>query len=285
MPSVVADKRVRLGKLTRPRLHQAVMRDRLIGPLDHARASARMVCVIGPPGAGKTALVASWLEARGIPGIWYQVDSGDRDLATFFYYLAEAARAFARKGQRRLPLLAAEYLQDAEGFSRRFFREMSGCLPDGAALVLDNYQEVAGGSALHDLIAQAVEELPDSITLPVISRRDLPSQYARLIANERLACIGWDALQLTLDEARAIAVNRDAAAAFDVEALHSLCGGWAAGFTLILEGSRKHDAGADPPLTGSPVIFDYFAAQIFERLPRSTQQALVATAFLPHVPV
>jgi ATP/maltotriose-dependent transcriptional regulator MalT len=37
---------------------------------------------VGPPGAGKTTVVASWLEKRGIPGIWYQVDAGDADLAT-----------------------------------------------------------------------------------------------------------------------------------------------------------------------------------------------------------
>jgi hypothetical protein len=28
------------------------------------------------PGAGKTTLVASWLDARNIKGIWYQVDWG-----------------------------------------------------------------------------------------------------------------------------------------------------------------------------------------------------------------
>lgn len=115
-----------LAKLTRPRLHNAVPRERLFSLLDETKVHKPAICVVGPPGAGKTTLVASWLDDRGIKGIWYQVDPGDADLATFFYYLGEAASPFNRKGQRPLPLLSPEYLHDVEGFSRRFFR---GCYP------------------------------------------------------------------------------------------------------------------------------------------------------------
>ena len=59
----------RLAKLTRPRLHNAVARERLFSLLDDARDTHRAICVVGPPGAGKTTLVASWLDARGIKGI------------------------------------------------------------------------------------------------------------------------------------------------------------------------------------------------------------------------
>ena len=40
---------------------------------------------------GKTTLVASLLEARERPGIWYQVDAGDADPASFVYHLRLAA--------------------------------------------------------------------------------------------------------------------------------------------------------------------------------------------------
>ena len=131
-------KQPQLAKLTRPRLHKAVARERLYSLLDEAREHKPAICVVGPPGAGKTTLIASWLDARDIKGIWYQVDPGDGDLSTFFYYLSEAARAFARKGQRPLPLLTPEYLQDVEGFSRRFFRNLFPRLPAGGTPVLDN---------------------------------------------------------------------------------------------------------------------------------------------------
>ena len=73
----MARKALQLAKLTRPRLHKAVARERLFKLLDEAREHKPAICGVGPPGAGKTTLVASWLDARSINGIWYQVDPGD----------------------------------------------------------------------------------------------------------------------------------------------------------------------------------------------------------------
>ena len=67
------------AKLTRPRLHSAILRERLFARLDDVRGRRRALCVVGPAGAGKTTLVATWSEARKIDGIWYQVDSADAD--------------------------------------------------------------------------------------------------------------------------------------------------------------------------------------------------------------
>ena len=279
-------KRSQLAKLTKPRLHRAVARERLFAVLDKAREHKPAICVIGPPGAGKTTLAASWLDARGIKGVWYQVDPGDADLATFFYYLGEGAKPFTRKGRRPLPLLTSEYLLDVEGFSRRFFRELFGRLPEGAALVLDNYQEVAPEQKFNQLIAQAVENVPAGMTLIALSRRDPPDCYARLIANENVQLVDWDDLQLTFEETRLIVQAKGPIGRpEDIERLHQQSGGWAAGLTLILEGYRKNEKPLTDVPAGRDAIFGYFAAQIFERVSEDVRQFLMVTSFLPTVQI
>jgi ATP/maltotriose-dependent transcriptional regulator MalT len=149
-----------IAKLARPRLHGAVARDRLFARLDGTKEGRAAICIVGPPGAGKTTL-ASWLNASRLQGV--EKVEGDADLATFFHYLGQAALAFSRAGQRPLPALPPEYLSDVPAFARRFFRELFSRLPEPAALVLDNYQEVAPDQALHRVVAQAVEDLPQHV--------------------------------------------------------------------------------------------------------------------------
>ncbi|WP_163563744.1 hypothetical protein, partial [Klebsiella pneumoniae] len=65
-------------------------------------------------------------------------------------------------------------------------------------------QEVGADLVFHELVAQAVAEIPAGSTLVAISRHDPPDSYARLIANERVGFVDWDDLKLHLDEAQAI---------------------------------------------------------------------------------
>src|ERR1700682_5017702 len=92
----MVEKRATLAKLTRPKLVAVVARDRLYRLLDD-RLAHPTVWVTGPPGAGKTTLLSGYAESRRRPTLWYQLDGGDADVATFFYYLGVAAQSFAAK--------------------------------------------------------------------------------------------------------------------------------------------------------------------------------------------
>lgn len=53
-----------LAKITQPRLHDVLARTRLFDAID-AALQRPVVWLAAQPGAGKTTLVASWLQAHG----------------------------------------------------------------------------------------------------------------------------------------------------------------------------------------------------------------------------
>ena len=273
-----------LAKLSRPRLFDTIPRERLFARLDdHQRLPVTLVAA--PPGAGKTTLVASWLESRKLGGIWYQVDAGDADPATFFHFLGLAERALPGRPRRLPPLppLTPEYLADLDGFARRFFRELYSRLKAPAAVVLDNFQEAGDEGPLHTVLLCAIDEVPRGVHLFLVSRHPPPDRYARLAANRSMALVDWDALKLTAAEAGAIVAGGNAPLdEAAMASLHARSGGWAAGLVLLAEQSRRGHA---PQSVGDPdslaQVFAYFAGQLFDQAPAADRRLLVALSFLP----
>jgi len=271
-----------LAKLTRPKLHGVVLRERLFAKLDEAREHYPVIWVMGPPGAGKTALIASYLDANKLPGAWYQVDSGDHDLSSFFYYLSRTVSAQGRRGEVSLPLLTSEYLGDIPGYTRHFFRQYFGQLPAMSVLGLDNYHDLPMGSALHAVLEQALREVPEEIQIIVMSREAPPKELAPLASVQRMVILDWDDLRLTLDEAKEIAGRRVDLSQEAIRSLYQLSGGWAAGWTLSLERVKQHGFQTEVlPDDALESVFNYFSGHLFRTSTPEHQDFLMRTALLP----
>jgi LuxR family transcriptional regulator, maltose regulon positive regulatory protein len=276
------------AKLSRPRIFDTAPRERLFALLDERRRHPA-IWLEGPAGAGKTSLVASYVEARRLPTWWFQVDAGDADIASFFFYLQQLLPAEHPAGDS-LPAFSADYLSDIPGFARRFFRALFAALVAAlgrhALLVIDDVHEAIDSPGFRETLREAVAQIPDGVTLVLVSRCEPPAGFARFLAQRRLATIGWSDLQLSAEEVATIAGLDPGGDAGRSAELLDACGGWAAGLTLML--SHPAHARAAGALPGHSIesiesAYDFLAAEILEAAEPATRTFLLTTWPLPRL--
>lgn len=271
------------AKICRPRLFDVAPRERLFALLD-ANRERPLIWIAAPPGAGKTALVASWLESRGRPCLWFQADPGDTDPAVIYAHLAQAADAIGRGTARALPAFSPEHLVDGPGFAKLFFGSLWGRVPAGTLLVIDNYQDAPADSPLHLLLQVCVQHLPTGHSVLVISREESPPPFVTFAARGAMITLGWDRLQVTHDEAVAICAKRAVTESWLVQALHRQSQGWVAGITLMLERiAHANGSTRELPSDTRESVFHYFASLIFNDASAAERHVLLSVAYLPQV--
>ncbi|MBI5874912.1 MAG: hypothetical protein HZB81_03545 [Deltaproteobacteria bacterium] len=249
-----------ISKITRPKLSAPIERKRLFKLLDSA-GKKPIVWLSAPAGSGKTTLVASYLDCRKLPCIWYSVDEGDADLATFFYYMGLAAKKAAPRYKKPLPLLTPEYLAGIPTFTRRWFENLYSRLispgpslpkrgksspplkkgdTGGFVLVLDNYQDAPADSLFHEMIANGLDSIPEGVNIIVISRTEPPPQFSRLLANNKISRIGWEEIKFNLEETERFIKGQGSRGKGQeiTRQLHQQTDGWAAGMVLMMEDVR-----------------------------------------------
>ena len=275
--------RTSLAKITVPRLFGVVARERLFGAIDGNRGRP-LVWVEGPPGAGKTTLVASYLDSRSRPTLWFQVDAGDVDPANLVHYLTLAATTLLGDSPPNVPRLAPEHLADMQAFARLYFRALFAQLPPGLVVVLDNYQDVGPETPFHDVVEVMVREVPAEDLIVCVSRGEPPPSFAPFLANGTLARMRWEDLRLDFDETRAMTEATGIRDDWLVKAVHEQSGGWAAGIRLMSE--RLHHVTGDGgtlPTDSLESVFNYFATLLFDRASPQVRHVLSSIVFLHRV--
>ena len=280
-------------KLTLPSLSQVYPRTRLFKKIDELR-QVPIIWISAPGGAGKTTLVASYLQEKNITPLWYQIDQGDSDLSSFFYYLGEGLKHSNRSRKRAMPLLTPESQFGIPVFSRNFFRKLFEKMKQPAVLVLDNFELVNDDATFNEILQQGLEEIPPGCQVIITGRALPPAQYMTMIAKNQLTQIDWYELQLTEEESGGVVkllTNENDHTYEVLQRLHQSAQGWVSGLVLFNQFYRSSNhsdiASIISEETGDNALqhssFDYFAGEIFNRLPDETQTFLLKTAWLSKI--
>lgn len=267
-----------IAKLLPPSLSRVVSRPRVAERIAQS-LNASSCWLSAPAGYGKTTAVVDYLSRHAGRVVWYRIDEGDQDVASFFHYLSLALGDPAAP----LPLFGPEYAEHPQAFARRFFRTWFAALPAGAILVLDDLQD-ADSEAFHAILNVLFQELPAQVTCICLSRTLPPADLQTFLLAGRLRVLSQDVLQFSEAEARALIEDRQPGqgAALPIEQAR----GWAAGLMLLAEpgiAATLALQGSGPEAGGESALFDVLGRQMFEGLPRNEQDMLLKLSLFAEI--
>lgn len=269
------------AKLTRPQARTILPRERILRRLD-GMGSRSWTWVAGPAGSGKTSLASSWVETRARSCLWYQIDAGDADPATFFHYLRLLGMRRARRRRVHLPPLTPELLPGLELYARRYFEELFGLYPEPFAMVLDNCHEVPQEAPVAAaLLPILCDCLPPRGQLLCLSRGPVLPALVRWSTDPSFQRLDFEDLSFTDQEAVALAQLITPGATDVAASCNRTARGWVMGLKLLLgaplnEPPRMSTLGE----VASPGVFDYYAAEVLDRSPIALREVLMRVAVL-----
>ncbi len=230
------------AKLRAPgRPEHYIRRQRLFELLDDV-VTAPLTVVVAPAGAGKSLLLAGWIEDSAIATSWLSLDEGDRDgtqlwtgLITALEVLApdcgkEAVRMLRRHAA--LPDVVEQLLDQLLGRS---------CPP--SILVLDDVHLVDDNDDVATSLGLFLHNLPPWLHVVVLSRRDPVVPIDRLRARGQLGEVRFAELRFSRDEASDL-LSRLAPSLSEeqIDATANHVEGWAVGLQMAALAARSRRA-------------------------------------------
>ena len=267
-------------RVTRPHLTQAV----------GEHLSQRIVTLVAPPGYGKTVLMADAVAALDRPVLWYQLDEGDSDPATFMAYLLDGIRqVLPEQGAQIHELLSNSGVIPSERALMIVLNYLVSSPSQDWVLVLDDYHLVTS-AAVHGLTAALLENAPPTMGVMLSSRSQPPLPLSRWRAHGRLFEVRAEHLRFsTRETTQWLAQDNRSLPEGVVEQLVTRTEGWGAALQLAI--SLLHD---DPSnevtlpawLEGRHQhIFNYLMDEVFSRQPPEIQAFLLASSVLINIDV
>ena len=263
-----------------------VPRPHLLRRVDEA-SNSELALVCTPPGFGKTALLAEWLQHDPRRVAWLSLDTEDRDPIRFWRYVAAALKPWCGGLSAQLaPLLVGPETIPVQQVVAKLVNALVS-QPDQVVLILDDYHCIQS-QAIHDALTLLLDRLPAQLRLVVAARSDPALPLARLRARGQLAELRAADLRFTPDEATAL-LQHATSRVLDAETLAALQTrneGWAVGLQLAGLSLQHQD---DPrPFVASfsgthRYVLDFLTEEVLARQPPERVRFLLETSLLEQV--
>ena len=272
------------SKLHPPWLRPGIVaRTALVGRL--AASSALVVCVVAPPGYGKTTLLSQWAQDKDDRVGWVTIDPHDNDPVVLLTYLAVALDRVAPIDPETFQILASPSSHVPPSVVPRLAAAMSA-MTEPVDLVLDHVELLHDRQCL-DVLAQLAMQLSGGSRLVLASRTRPRLPRSLLRTQGRLMEVGAADLAMDLSEARALLEGVEARLAKEhATELYRRTEGWPAG--LYLAALALQATGPAPDTSDAGVAFagddrfiaDYLHSELLSRLPAGQVSFLIHTAVL-----
>jgi LuxR family maltose regulon positive regulatory protein len=257
-----------------------VLRPRLLDTLD-AGVQGLLTLVAAPAGAGKSALMSSWIAEGRAPGpvAWLSLDPDDADRRRFWRAVLQAlARATGDEAVAALAVSPREPMR-IELVLPALVDALAG-RRSPVVLVLDDFHQVA--DAVHEDLERLARFPPPALRTVIVTRADPPIGLGRLRLDGSLTEIRAADLAFTVDEAAALfAALEIALAPEDLATLWQRTEGWAAALRLAAVSLLHHPEPRDfiEHFAGTDAtISDYLVSEVLARQPPDLRDFLLRTS-------
>ncbi|MFQ5903705.1 MAG: hypothetical protein ACE5JO_08440 [Candidatus Binatia bacterium] len=268
-------------KLIPPRLPPAWLpRPRLFDELQKGLAR-KLTVVSAGAGCGKSVLLASYVNSSGLPFVWYNLDSGDRDPMVFLSYLIKGIQGQFKGFSSKALNLIKEGRESGPSWERilaTLMNEVLDTLPKSLLIVLEDYHLVEDTEGLRGVLNYLLRYLPPNLHLFLSSRRKPNLNLPKFRSQGEIMELKAGDLSFTRQEIRSLfsEIYRLPLSPQDLERLGQHTEGWIMGLQLIAEVLRgKSPQEISASLVGFKgsrgYLFHYLNEEVFRGLPSATQ--------------